>query len=241
MKTITSIANPLIKELLKLKQKKYRDEAKKFLVEGYHLVKEAKKYLDLVLIVDEADYIEGIECILVTTDIIKKLSFTSTPQNIIGVCHYFDNNSELGDRVLLLDNLQDPGNIGTLIRSALGFNMSSVVLSNESVDIYNDKLIRSTQGAIFKINVASNDLIKTIKDLKNKGIKVFGTSLKDGAPLTKIEKAKEYAIVLGNEGNGVRGEVLDICNKNIFIEMDRRLESLNVAIAGAIIMHYFYF
>lgn len=241
MKVITSINNPLIKDLTKLKQKKYRDIEKRFLVEGYHLVNEAKKYLDLVLITNEKDLISGVENILVNEEIIKKLSFTTTPQNIIGVCHYFEDDRVVGDKVLILDNLQDPGNIGTLIRSSLGFNMSSVILSNDSVDIYNDKLIRSTQGAIFQINVVCCDIKVVIDELKKKGIKVYGTSLSNGKPLGKFEKVEKYAIVLGNEGNGVREEILKMCDDNIFIEMDRRLESLNVAISGAIIMHYFYF
>ena len=241
MKVITSINNPFIKDLTKLKQKKYRDIEKRFLVEGYHLVNEAKKYLDLVLITNEKDLINGVENILVNEEIIKKLSFTTTPQNIIGLCHYFEEDRVVGDKVLILDNLQDPGNIGTLIRSSLGFNMSSVILSNDSVDIYNDKLIRSTQGAIFKTNVICCDIKVVIDELKKKGIKVYGTSLSNGKPLGKFEKVEKYAIVLGNEGNGVREEILKMCDDNIFIEMDRRLESLNVAISGAIIMHYFYF
>ena len=241
MKKIESLNNEYIKELAKLKNKKYRDLSKKFLVEGYHLVSEAKEYLIEVLITNEADKVDGVNNILVTKDIIKKISSTDSPQPIIGVCKYFDdkeiNNSK---RILLLDNLQDPGNVGTLIRSALGFGVDTVVLSHGSVDIYNDKMIRATQGAIFKVDVLEKDLVETIRELKNKNIKVFGTSLQNGKNLTSFEKENNYALVLGNEGNGVRSEILEMCDKNIFIEMNRELESLNVGIAGAIIMHYFY-
>lgn len=241
MKKITSVNNELIKELSKLKQKKYRDIERRFIVEGYHLVNEAKDYLNLVLICDEVDEVKGVENILVTPYIIKKLSTTSSPQNIIGVCSYFDNkNIKYFGKILLLDNLQDPGNVGTLIRSSLGFGIDLVVLSCDSVDLYNDKLIRSTQGAIFKVKVIEEDLKKAITSIKNNNIKVFGTSLQNGVELSKFDKVDNYALVLGNEGNGVSEEILALCDKNIFIEIDRSLESLNVSISGAIIMHYFY-
>lgn len=240
MKKIESINNEHIKALYKLKTKKNRDESQMFLVDGYHLVKEAQQYLKEVLIVDEKDAISGVENILVTMEIIKKLSSTETPQPIIGVCHYFKEEIEAVNRVLLLDNLQDPGNVGTLIRSALGFNMDLIVLSNDSVDIYNDKVIRASQGAIFKIKIIRKDICEMIEILKDKGIKVWGTSLKNGKALNDFEKVNKYALVLGNEGNGVKEAILNKCDKCIFVEMEKKLESLNVGIAGSIIMHYFY-
>ena len=241
MKEITSVNNELIKELAKLKQKKYRDLKREFLIEGYHLVKEAKEHLKMVLICDESDEVKGVTNILVTNEIIKKLSLTETPQKIIGVCDYLDEvDIDNAKRIVILDNLQDPGNIGTIIRSSLGFKIDLVVLSSESVDLYNDKLIRSTQGAIFKVGVISCDIKKAITKIKARKIKVYGTSLKDGKPLREFNKSNSYAIVLGNEGNGVREEILSQCDENIFIEMDRKLESLNVGVSAGIIMHYFY-
>lgn len=241
MKRIDSINNNYIKELAKLKIKKYRDIEKKFLIEGYHLIEEAKGNLIEVLIVEEKDKVEGVNNILVTKDIIKRLAFSDSPQMIIGVCNYFNiEDSYNCNRVLLLDNLQDPGNIGTLIRSSLGFGIDLVVLSNNSVDLYNDKLIRSSQGAIFKVKVIQKDIKDEILSLKEREIKVFGTSLKNGKNLTSFGSFNSYGLVLGNEGNGVSKEILDITDENIFIEMDRNLESLNVGVSGAIIMHYFY-
>ena len=241
LKKIDSLNNNYIKELSKLKLKKYRDTEKKFLVEGYHLVEEAKDNLVEVLIVDEKDIVEGVSNILVTKEIIKKLSFSETPQMIIGVCKYLSyNENENFNKVLLLDDLQDPGNIGTLIRSALGFGIDLVVLSNDSVDLYNDKLIRSSQGALFKVKTVQKDIKEMISLLKKHNIKVFGTSLKNGKNLTSYEKMSSYGLILGNEGNGVKKDILSITDENIFIEMNQELESLNVAISGAIIMHYFY-
>lgn len=241
MRKIESVNNEYIKELAKLKNKKYRDAKKMFLVEGYHLVKEAKEKLIEVLIVDEKDKIEGIENILVNKEIIKKISTTDSPQPIIGICKYFENNNnEYGHKIVVLDDLQDPGNVGTIIRSALGFGVDSVVLSNNSVDIYNEKVIRATQGAIFKVKVFREDIINTIEKIKKDGIKVLGTSLENGVNLNNFAKLDKYCLVLGNEGNGVSKEVLEVCDQNIFVEMNKEMESLNVAIAGAIIMHYFY-
>ena len=160
---------------------------------------------------------------------------------IIGVCKYLSyNENENFNKVLLLDGLQDPGNIGTLIRSALGFGIDLVVLSNDSVDLYNDKLIRSSQGALFKVKTVQKDIKEMISLLKKHNIKVFGTSLKNGKNLTSYEKMSSYGLILGNEGNGVKKDILSISDENIFIEMNQELESLNVAISGAIIMHYFY-
>lgn len=242
---ITSIQNPKIKDLAKLKEKKYRDECKRYLIEGIHLIEMAKEYLLEILVVDEKiipkdSYFKKIPVNIVSEDVIKKLSFTKSPQPIIGVCIYFNNEVLLNNRVLLLDNLQDPGNIGTILRSALAFNVNEIVMSKDTVDIYNDKVIRSSQGAIYKLNIVYKDLKETIDILKKNNVKVFGTSLVNGKNLRSIEKINNYALILGNEGNGVNKELLSITNENIFIEMEDKIDSLNVSIAGAIIMHYFY-
>jgi TrmH family RNA methyltransferase len=239
MKIIESINNPYIKDLKKLHEKKHRDEQRRFLIEGFHLVLEAKtqKRLQTVLITRPEDYVEGVENILVNQNIIEKLAQTKTPQGIIGVCDFFEELKLRGSRFLLLDGIQDPGNLGTIVRSALGFGIDAVVLSPDSVDIYNDKFIRSTQGAIFKINLIVRDLFHTIDELKASGVTIIGTSL-SGKPLQKIPSATRYALILGNEGRGVRQELLNHTDQNVFIEIDPKLESLNVAIAGSIIMYY---
>lgn len=240
MKQINSVNNEYIKELSKLKTKKYRDELGLFIVEGYHLVKEAKDYLVDVLITNELDKVEGVNNILVTEDIIKKLSFSQTPQNIIGVCKMNVNDKLCGNRFLLLDNIQDPGNLGTLIRTALGFGIDTIVASLDTVDIYNDKVIRASQGALFHINYVKGNLLDIIPTLKLRGIKVIGTSLKSSIDLKKIDCSDNFAVILGNEGNGVSEDVLNLTDINVRIEMSEKLESLNVAIAGSIIMYYLY-
>ncbi|NLD26440.1 MAG: RNA methyltransferase [Acholeplasmataceae bacterium] len=239
MKNIQSINNPYIKELKKLQEKKYRDQQRQFLIEGFHLIEEAKsqKQLQNVLITREEDYVEGVENILVNYSIIEKLAQTKTPQNIIGVCRYFEETKLEGSRFLLLDGIQDPGNAGTIVRSALGFGIDMVILSPDSVDIYNDKFIRSTQGAIFKTKIITKSLLDAIVELKALGVTIIGTSLL-GKPLREIEAIDKYALILGNEGRGVRPEIIECTDQNIFIEIDSKLESLNVAIAGSIILYY---
>lgn len=239
MKTILSPNNDYIRKLLKLHEKKYRDQEREFLVEGYHLVREAKaaKVLKQVLIVDERDCLVGVENILVSESVIKKLAFTVSPQPIIGICDYFPDYDLKGKRILLLDDLQDPGNLGTIVRSSLGFGVDLLVLGINSVDIYNDKFIRATQGAIFKTKIIKKDLLEAIKTLRKDKIPVLGTSL-NGKPLREIPRMESYALVLGNEGRGIAPQILKETDFNVTIEIRPELESLNVAVAAGIIIYH---
>ena len=240
MKEISSVNNEYIKSLHKLKEKKNRIQEKKFLIEGFHLVEEAYKANKLIQILT-TQYVskfESIEQIIVSEPIIEKLSFTKNPQGIIGVCEMSSNNEIKGSKILLLDNVNDPGNLGTLIRSSLGFYIDTIVLSEDCVDLYNDKTIRATQGAMFNINIIVADLKNVIDVLQKQNIKVIGTSLQSSKNLKEIEKIDKYAILLGNEANGVKAELLEKTNFNVRIEMNNKLESLNVSVAGSIIMYY---
>ena len=239
MREIKSVNNELIKEIAKLKDKKYRDKEKKFLVEGYHLIEMAKDFLEIIFVSDKKDYekIKGVTYYLVSNEVIKKLSQTMNPQGIIGVCTKKEDEKVTSNNVLILDNVQDPGNVGTLIRSALAFNYKDIILSKDSVDIYNDKVIRSSQGALFKVNIIYRNLVDEIKELKNNGYAVYGTSLKNAKPMQQIVFKDKKAIVLGNEGAGVSNDVLNITNENIYLEMNKEIDSLNVGVAGSIIMY----
>ena len=240
MKEINSVNNDYIKLLNKLKDKKNRIQEKKFLIEGFHLVEEAYKANKLIQILTTkyVSQFESIEQIIVSEPIIEKLSFTKNPQGIIGVCEMSSNKEIKGSKILLLDNVNDPGNLGTLIRSSLGFYIDTIVLSEDCVDLYNDKTIRATQGAMFNINIIVADLKNVIDVLQKQNIKVIGTSLQSSKNLKEIEKIDKYAILLGNEANGVKGELLEKTNFNVRIEMNNKLESLNVSVAGSIIMYY---
>lgn len=241
MKEITSLNNEYIKYLCKLKEKKARTVEKKFIIEGYHLVNEAYKanILKEILLTEDTNDYTDIAKIKVTEAIIKKISTTVNPQNIIGICDITFKKEIKGTKILLLDNINDPGNLGTLIRSSLGFGIETIVLSNDCVDLFNEKVIRASQGAIFKMNIIIDDLKQVITKLKKQGIKVFGTSLNSSQFLQEIDKTSKYAILLGNEANGVKEELLQLTDQNIKIEINNELESLNVAVAGSILMYYF--
>ena len=153
MKIIKSLQNQNIKDIAKLKEKKYRDMTSLFLVEGEHLVKMAKEANSLeTVLVDENElekYLELVDednTIIVNEAIVNKLSYTKSPQGIVGVVRKKELYMQGLNKVLVLDNLQDPGNVGTLLRSALAFNYNQVFISDESVDIYNDKVIRGNEG-----------------------------------------------------------------------------------------------
>ncbi len=233
---ITSINNPKIKEIIKIyKEKKFRDDLNLFIVEGYHMVLEAYKANLLVEVysVKPVNF-DFKDVFIVSEQILEKISKTVTPQGIIGLCKKIDKH-EITDRVLMLDNIQDPGNLGTILRSALAFNFKTVILDN-CCDIYNDKVLRSTQGAIFNLNLINGDLKEYI--IKLKDYDIYGTSLKNSTNLKDMKFLnKNIALILGNEGNGMREELLKMTKNNIFIEIEN-IESLNVAIAGAIIMHW---
>lgn len=231
---ITSINNERIKEISKLNNKKYRKEKGLFIVEGEHLVEEAYKHNLLVEVYSlyEVDYDNSY---VVTESVMKKVSSLDSIPNIIGVCKMKKENS-LGNKLLILDNIQDPGNLGTIIRSAVAFNISTIVLSNDTVDLYNSKVIRATEGMIFNINIITKDLFSFIPCIKDE-YKIYGTNVVNGTLLKNVKKVEKYAIIMGNEGNGVKKEIQDMCDENIYIEMNSNCESLNVGVATSIILY----
>lgn len=235
---ITSVNNEKIKEVLKLKNKKYRDKEGLFLVETYHLVEEA--YVCGLL--EEVFLLEGEECkynvenTYVSLKVMDKLKDTISEVKIIGVVRK-RKLDKLGNRILLLDRVQDPGNLGTIIRSAVAFGFDNVVVSRDSVDIYNSKVLRSTQGMLFKIAVWEEDLVDFILKLKKEEFVVWGTDVQGGTDVSETEWSSKVAIVLGNEGRGVSLEVKELCDKNLYIPMNKDCESLNVGVAASIIMY----
>ena len=232
---IDSLDNKKIKEITSLKIKKYRDQYGLFLVEGKHLVDEAKKsglLEEVILLDDEYDFDKKL---IVSEKVMKKLSFQDSLPSIMGVCKIKDNKL-IGSKYLLLDGIQDPGNLGTIIRSSVAFNVDTIVISKNTVDLYNDKVIRSTQGMIFHINIIRCDLEEVINKIKG-DIKIIGTSLGDSTPLRSIDKLERYALIVGNEGNGVKKEILDLCDDIVRIEMNKDVESLNVGVATSIILY----
>ena len=240
MEIVSSLQNEKIKNLSKLLQKKYRDIENKFLVEGDHLVEEAKRSGLLLEVVKCEDVLGDydVPTTLVTYDVIKKLSNTMNPQRIIGVVRKPEE-KELGNKILILDDIQDPGNLGTIIRSSLAFNIDSIVLSNNSVDVYNDKVIRSSEGMFFHINIIRKDLTNIISELHQNNYQIYGTKVDGGTLVDKISLPEKYALVMGNEGNGVKEDILDLCDEYVYIDMNSKVESLNVGVATSIILYEF--
>lgn len=236
---ITSTNNNTIKTLIKLKQKKYRNQFGYYLIEGEHLVNEALKANQVECIITTKPLKSNLEVIEVSEEVMTKLAFTKSPSNIMAKCK-IDSNNELmmKKRYLILDDLQDPGNIGTLIRSALAFGIDQVILSKNCVDLYNDKLLRAMQGANFHISCIYGDLTEIIEKLQANGVVVVGSALENGQDISLIEKTEKMAFIVGNEGNGMNQNILDKCDYIGYIPI-QTIESLNVAIAGSILMYHF--
>lgn len=238
MEIITSLENKKIKNLSKLLNKKYRDEENKFLVEGEHLVEEASKAGLLIEIIKCEDYLidYNVPTTLVTYEVIRKLSNTQNPQKVIGVCKKQEE-KEIGNKVLILEDLQDPGNLGTIIRSSVAFNVDTIIVSNNTVDIYNDKVLRSSEGMLFHINIIKRDINNILDELHNSGYTLYGTKVDGGTNIKEIEVSEKFAVIMGNEGAGVSDDTLDKCDKYLYIPMNNNCESLNVGVATSIILY----
>lgn len=228
---ITSVKNQTVKDLIALKTSKGRKSTNTFLVEGEHLVKEAK--LNNVLI--KAYTIDpNLEGELVSEEVMNKICSTSTVITQIGVCKILSN-SNICDKVLILDGIQDPGNLGTLLRSAKAFDFNTIFLCDGTCDIYNGKVIRSSQGAIFKLNFIKGDKLEFINNL-SKTHKVYNTNVRNGIDVRRANVATKLALILGNEGYGVSDEINNLNLDSLYIDMSN-MESLNVGVAGSILMY----
>ena len=234
---ITSLDNKTVKELTKLHQKKYRDE--KFLLLDEKIIKLANEngYLETLVYCKEIPF-EFHNSIEVSREVLNKISKKEN-LNYIGVGKHIKESANYGDRVIILDHLQDPLNIGRIMEAAYLFGFNSVVLSEESADIYNDKCITNSKGAIFKLNICHKDLNEEVINLQNNGYKVYATGLRNETKeLHEIQPSEKMAIILGNEGSGVDSHLMDISNEILKIDMVN-IDSLNVGMAGSIIMYYF--
>ena len=234
----TSTDNKKIKELKKLNIKKYRDQSNSFLVEGEHLVLEAyKKGLLEELFLEENTKLDlDVKTSYLSRNVIKFISELDNPSNIIGLCKKVEE-KEIGNKVLVLDDIQDPGNFGTIIRSAVAFNIDTIVVSNNTVDLYNSKVIRASQGMLFNINIIRRDLNVFVPELKKEGYQIYATKVNGGKSLKTIEKMEKFAIIMGNEGAGVSDSLMSLANEYLYIDMNSNCESLNVAVATSIILY----
>lgn len=234
----SSIDNSKIKDLKKLHNKKYRDKKGLFLVEGRHLVLEAYKtgYLKELLLEENEILPLDVMTYYMTNNVKNYLSELETPTNIIGVCEKKEGIIK-GNRIVYLDCIQDPGNLGTIIRSCVAFNVDTLVLSRDCVDLYNSKVIRASQGLVFHLNIVIADINEFGPKLKDENYKIYGTKVTHGKSLKTIEKVSKFVIIMGNEGNGISELSSELCDEFIYIDMNDRCESLNVGVATSIILY----
>lgn len=233
---ISSLQNDKIKELVSLHEKKNRDKLGQFLIEGEHLIEEAYKTQQLkeIFVLEDFDFDLFVPKTIVSEQILKKLSKQVSAPKVIGLASK-KNEGPIKGNVLMLDEIQDPGNLGTIIRSAVAFNIETIVLSPNSVDVYNEKVIRSTQGLIFKVNIIRKDLFETIELLKKNKYTIISSSLDGGDEY--IVHNNKYALIVGNEGAGVSQELIDVSDELYKLDMDKNVESLNVAVATSIMLY----
>ena len=236
---ITSINNKHIKEISKLKEKKYRDASDCFLVETKHLVLEAYKaglIKELILEQDEMFPLD-IKPLYVTKEVLKKISSLESPSNVMALVYKRKKEKDLGEKILILDRIQDPGNFGAIIRSAVAFNIDTIICSNDTVDLYNPKVIRASQGMMFHIPIIFADTKKIIKDLKQKDYKIIGTKVTNGHDVRTSSIYSHFALVIGNEGQGISKEIDELCDEYLYIKMNENCESLNASVAASILLY----
>lgn len=234
----TSLENVKIKEIKKLHVKKYRDKENLFLVEGEHLVLEAYKagVLKTLIVEDGKSFALDVDTMVVSHQVLTYLSELDTPQPIMGVCTKIPSRAIVGN-VMVLDGIQDPGNLGTIIRSAVAFNIDTLLLSKDTVDFYNEKVVRASQGLLFHVNIIVSDLQESLGNLKKDGYSILGTKVTNGKNIKSVEKKSSFAIIMGNEGKGMSSELESLCDDFIYISMNENCESLNVGVAASILMY----
>ena len=238
MLEILSKNNQKIKEACALKMKKVRQEKGLFLMEGIKNLDMALKYgvvKQIFSSIGLPKLKQDIECFKVSDEVLRKLANSENPEGVVFVCEQLSPRKDKKDyhKIVYLDQINDPGNLGTILRTAVAFNYDAVILSKSSVDIYNEKVIAASKGAIFLIDAFYDD----IANYKN--YQIIASALEDAIHLSEVEKPKDFVLVLGNESHGVSLEILKLANQIVKIEMNDEIDSLNVAVAGGILMNFF--
>ena len=254
MQIITSKDNDLVKDIKKLKEKKYRDLLNKYIIEGVKLIEEAiKEKVDIEHVVICEDCMEEgifdkklmyeiakLDCVYVNSKVFSGLTDVMNPQGILAVVKKSNKEPKINydeDIIIVLDGIQDPGNLGTILRTVDSANLKQIIVSSETADAFNSKVVRSTMGAIFRVNVIkSQDLVKDLANMKEHGFEVVVTSLNTNNVIYDIDYTKKV-IVIGNEANGVSKEVQEIADNKVKIPMIGKTESLNASVATGIMIY----
>lgn len=254
MQVISSKDNEIVKNIRKLKEKKYRDLENAYIVEGIKLVKEAiaekAKIKQIVMCENFADNsdldkdtlyeIAKHNLIYVTEKVFNLITDVKTPQGIIAVIEKNNENTQIDysqDIIIALDDLRDPGNLGTILRTVDSANLNQIILSKNSADPYNPKVVRSTMGGIFRVNIIETEnLQETLKNMQKNNFKIMVTSLNTQNSIYDVDYTKKV-IVIGNEANGVSKEIQDMADEKVKIPMLGKTESLNASIATGIMIY----
>ena len=235
---ISSKQNAKIKYCLKLHQQSFRDEEQKFLIEGDHLLEMALAngaVLEVYTTKERSNLPTKIQQFLINDDILRKIAFSTNPQGVVAICKMPNEKDVSSIKVLLLDDVSDPGNLGTIFRTALAFEYKDILLTKHCCSPYNEKAIQASQGAIFKLNILEKfDLSK----LQQEGYQIVSTEIKGSVELNSFKPSPKHILVLGNESRGVSRELLEISDARVRIDI-KDIESLNVGVAAGIVMHHF--
>ena len=243
---IESNQNKIIKEVNSLKAKKERDKTGLFILEGKRLVDEIPNSWEIKYLLKAESYSEDInfENVYTVKDcLFEKISETVNPQGILAVCHIkeFDvTNVDYSNSpfFVVLENVTDPGNMGTLIRTADAAGADGIFLSKGCVDIYNPKVIRATMGSIFHLPIYRNlNLMDLMEDFKNNNVKTLAAHLKGTSTPYKVDMTTACAVIIGNEANGLSDEISEMASDLVKIPMPGKAESMNAGIAGGILIY----
>ncbi|WP_144698697.1 TrmH family RNA methyltransferase [Fictibacillus phosphorivorans] len=248
MKHIESESNASLKQWKKLHTKKEREKSGTFLLEGPHLIEEAitsGAKLQHVIVeenfeINEVWLKEKFTLWSVPAKLMKQLSETEKPQGIIAVCEMMEQSEELikkGGRYLLIDGVQDPGNLGTIIRTADSAGLDGVFLGEGTADLYNGKTVRSTQGSLFHLPIVKANLLEIIERCKEHDLPVLSTSLQNSVDMRETPEVDGFALIMGNEGAGVQEILQQESTLNVKIPIFGSAESLNVSVATGILLY----
>ena len=254
MQVISSKDNELIKHIKKLKDKKYRDESNEYIIEGVKLIEEAVKEnakIKKIIVCEDTTKtyeiptnimleIAKYECIYVTEKIFASITQVTNPQGIMAIIEKNTENQEIDftqDIIVALDDVQDPGNLGTILRTVDSIGLNQIIVSKGTADAFNPKVVRSTMGAIFRVKIIEvENLAQAIKEMRKHHFKLMVTSLQTENSIYDIDFNKKI-IVIGNEANGVSKEIQDMADEKAKIPMLGRTESLNASVAAGIVMY----
>ena len=242
MEIISSKTNKKVRLYKSLKNKKYRDKEGLFIVEGIKMVEEAREssfVIEDILVSESSPYLDAYKDYTVLTEsVFKDISHMKNPEGVMAVIKEKDLDLVLDRKLICLDGLKDPGNLGTIIRSMDAFGFKNLLLMPETVDPYNPKTLRASMGSIFRIGISQVDEEKVIS-LKDKGYKIIASSLEGAVPIKEVEVSDKYMLVIGSESHGISKFMEEIADELVKIPISDKVDSLNAAIATGVFLYDF--